>query len=234
MAPEPVEKLTSRRMEIEVPVKGKPIHDEETFGRTFHLSDGNGAVEFDDWRTGESCQLTIERSDLTLVGIGLGVKGGDRRLENVWSSAFELDSPAELGASFADLANIPEGSVLVPQQNEVSLSKASFTAGVADEHQCHQRVNLRLVRHKCGQCSAKPESFTGEFVAPAVTLIEDEIHHSQNRIESIVKKMVRRDTEGNAGSLDLALRSYKSLCHRCLGHEEGPCDFISRQAAERS
>src|ERR1035437_2095321 len=118
VAPESVEKLASRRMEIEVPIKGQPIHDEQTFGWTFHLSDGNGAVEFNDLRTGESCQLTIERSDLTLVGIRLGVEGGDSRLEDIWSSAFELDGPAELGASFADLANVPKGPVLVPQQNE--------------------------------------------------------------------------------------------------------------------
>ena len=98
----------------------------ESGGGTLRKTDGYGAVECDDGRRADLKQSVVEKDDALPVGLfgcaSSGVAGGDRGLQSVVAgSAAELLCVLERGHSSLDLRVVPEGAVLLVQQNGFSV-----------------------------------------------------------------------------------------------------------------
>jgi hypothetical protein len=67
-----------------------------------------------------------------------------------------------------------------------------------------------------------------------VPLGEDEVDDRQDRRDPGREVGVAGHAIGDARIADLLLGPHDPLCHRRLGHEEGPCDLGRREAAEEA
>ena len=94
-------------------------------------------------------------------------------------------------------------------------------------------MSLRLVRHQLRQRAPQPDRLVGQLAASAVALVEDQIDHAEDRGEAVGQLGRRRDAEGDAGLLDLALRAHEPLGHRLARHQEGPGDLVRAQSTQR-
>ena len=66
-----------------------------------------------------------------------------------------------------------------------------------------------------------------------VALVEDQVDHVQDPIETLGQQLGRRDAIRDAGGADLALGADESLRERRLGEQEGTGDLGRGQAAQR-
>src|SRR6478736_8317459 len=70
-------------VEIAVAVEGEPVERGEPGRRRAGLGDGDGPVQLDDGRPGQARELAVQRCYLRTVARLVGMKRGDRRLNDV-------------------------------------------------------------------------------------------------------------------------------------------------------
>jgi hypothetical protein len=95
-------------------------------------------------------------------------------------------------------------------------------------------VDLRLVGHQRGQHAPEPGRLGGEVDAPAVALVEDQVHDRQHGGQPLGQDLVGRDREGDPRLADLDLGPRQAALHRLRRDEERVGDLLGRQAAERA
>jgi hypothetical protein len=162
------------------------------------------------------------------------VQRGQRRLDHVGTAPAERQRAIELGASRLDLIEIPARAVLLGQQHQLSVGEAGVAASVVDQHQGQQRAHLGLVGHQLGERAAEPDRLGRQVPATAVALVEDQVDDRQHGGKAVGEHVRRRDSERDAGVLDLAPRAHEPLGHRVLGDQEGASDLVGGEAAERA
>ena len=95
-------------------------------------------------------------------------------------------------------------------------------------------MHFGLVRHQLGERAPEPDRLRGQVAAAAVAFVEDQVDDREDGREPVRQEVGRRDAERNPGRPDLVLRPHQPLRHRRLGDEEGSCDLLGRQPAERA
>src|SRR5882724_13338817 len=98
------------------------VHDRQRRFRSLGHADGNGAVEFNDRRTNQSCELRIKRGYAQPVGLlgrpRLRMAGNDRRLQRIEAAgAAEATRARQRLHAPPDLQLVPERAVLVEHQD---------------------------------------------------------------------------------------------------------------------
>jgi hypothetical protein len=142
--------------------------------------------------------------------------------------------PVEDRPASRDLFGVPEGSILLGQHDHVAVAEAGLAAGVVQQHEGEQRMGLGLVGHEFRKGLRQSQCFGGEIVAACPALVEDQVDNGKHRRQTIGEQVIRRDTEGNASVLDLALGSDQTLGHGRLRDQEGAGDLWRGQTAERA
>ena len=95
-------------------------------------------------------------------------------------------------------------------------------------------MNLGLIGHELGHQPAQPDRLPCEIDAAAVSLVENQVDDGQDRIQPIREEMISRNRERNRGRLDLRLGTREPPLHRLFRDDEGACDLLGRQPAERA
>ena len=90
----------------------------------------------------------VEERDLLPVVRVLDVEIRDRCLEDVGPSSVESERACEQVPALVDPFPVPEGAVLVVEQDELAVTEAGGAARVVDEHEREQGVRIGLVRHQ--------------------------------------------------------------------------------------
>ena len=100
------------------------------------------------------------------------------------------------------------------------------------EHEGKEAQHLGFVRHKLAQDPRKADSFGAQLTTQqlitgggAVTFVEDEIEHCQDRIEAVRKLVRRGNAIGDVRLTDLAFHPDQALRHGRLRHEERSRDL---------
>ncbi len=130
-------------------------------------------------------QHTVKTDDLRPVGSGrvrgLVVERGDGGLDGVNASPCAQGFGGQPRA-FGDHGAVPEGAVLVFEQDKVAAvgGVARHGAGVLQQHQGEETTNLGLARKKVEQDAAEADGFVGE---------RETIRVGQGRLRSTSLKM---------------------------------------------
>src|SRR5215470_3087462 len=105
------------------------IDKPKTLLRTFALSNGHGAVQFDYRGWLNLKQAVVEQRDLAPVrgchGGTFGVNGRDGRLQSVGSEAARSKRAFGECDAFGDLVPVPQGAILLLQQDQVPVGRCS-------------------------------------------------------------------------------------------------------------
>ena len=157
----------------------------------------------------------------------------DRSLQHVGASAAQRQGTFEPGAPLLNLVEVPDGAVLVFEEDEGAVDEAGFAPGVVHEHQREQSVHVGFVRHQLGERTSEPDRLGREVASAAVALVEDQVDDGQDCGEAVGQQVRGRYAKRDPGGLDLLLRPDEPLRHRRFGDEERAGDLLRRQAAER-
>jgi hypothetical protein len=163
----------------------------------------------------------------------LGVQEGDRRLHHVWPPAAQGQRAIERHLCPLDRLEVPERAILIAQEHHGLLVEPGLPAGVVDEHEREQPVDLGLVRHQLGEGAPEPDRLRRQVAAAAVALVEDQIDDGEDRGQPVREEVGWGHPEWDPGFLDLALRPDQPLGHRRLGDDEGARDLLGGQSSER-
>ena len=113
------------------------------------------------------------------------MEGRNRRLQDVVATAAEGEGAVELAPPRGDLVDVPEGAILVTEEDDRALGEAGLAPGVVQEHQRQQAVHLGLVRHQLGKRASEPDRLGREVSAAAVALVEDQVDDCEDRRETV-------------------------------------------------
>ena len=95
-----------------------------------------------------------------------GVHRGDRRLQLVRAGAAPSERLLDQRRALGDLRVVPAGAVLVGQEHEVAaVVDTGVPAGVVQEHQREQSVDLGLVGHQRPQHPAQADGLVAQLAA---------------------------------------------------------------------
>ena len=110
-------------MEVAVVVEVEAVeHGERGFG-SFEFCDGDRAVHGHDRRAGDLFEPLVEERDLFPVAWVVEVEIGDCCLDRVGAAPMEREGAGEEVAAFLDLARVPEGLILVVEQDELAVGR---------------------------------------------------------------------------------------------------------------
>src|SRR5204863_3387894 len=94
------------------------------------------------------------------------VERGDRRLQLVWAGATKGERSLERAPALLDLVRVPEATVLLVEQDELSRRRYTGVAAcVLQEQQRVQAVRLGLVRHQRREHGREPDRLSAELAA---------------------------------------------------------------------
>jgi len=140
--------------------------------------------------------------------------------------------------ALGDKRPVPARPVLVGQQDQVAVwRRAAGPAGLCQQHQREEALDLRLLGHQLAQHPRQPDrlraQLADELIAGArgVPLVEDEIEDGEHRPQTAGEVGRIGHAVGDVGVADLVLGPHQSLRHGRLGDEEGVRDLGRRQAA---
>ena len=97
---------------------------------TVEFGHSNRSVEFDDRRTGLDGEGVVERHDLSPVAWPLQMQVGDGCLHGIGAGFAARDRLLEQRAAFVDLLGVPQGAVLIVEQNVLTVAEAGVSSGV--------------------------------------------------------------------------------------------------------
>ena len=79
------------------------------------------------------------------------MRGCDRGLCVILGDRVAIDRAFEMVEAEGNQAAIPKAPVLVFKQHQLVARESRLAAGVMDQHQAQQTVDLGLVRHQSGE-----------------------------------------------------------------------------------
>ena len=202
----------------------------QSCGRAVGLADCDRTVEPDDRSVGEPQQLVVPLHDLDPVGLldtrRVGMERGDRRLRLVFAELIARERSVCDLDSLDDERGVPLTAVLIGERHDASVrSGAAAAAGMVEEHQGEQPVDLGLV-HQGSQLPRQSDRLGREVDVAGVALVEDEVQHPHHRAH--VAGTI------DAGLTDRALGAADALRHGGLGHEVRLSDLACGEATHGS
>jgi len=91
------------------------------------------------------------------------VLGGDRGLEEVRTGLMMASGSAKLGEALSNLGAVPEGSVLIGEEQWLAGRVGSGSATcVGEQEQREQRADLGLLRHQRGEQTREADRLLAE------------------------------------------------------------------------
>src|ERR1700680_1928996 len=237
VAAKPAEQVRPDRMEEVVAVEVKALDGTQRGCRALHLGKRNGAVERNDGGGGDRHELVVELEDLAPIRgtrrDPVAVHRVDRRLNLKRTWPITTQAFAHQRLALVDELPIPERAVLVGEQDEVAARRGTGSRTRLDEeHQRQQSDHLGFVGQQLCQQPHEPDrlrtqcaSREGRARACGVPLVEDQVHHGEDRAQPFGKLGFARDAVGNAGVANLALGAHQPLGHRRLGDQERARDL---------
>ena len=230
---EPAQQLRASGVQVVVVLELEALRQREGGLDVARFRDGDRVVQLDDRRAGAAGELAVQGRDLRPI-LGLfNVQGRQRGLQHVRTPAAERQRAIERGPTLRDLVEVPERSILIPEEDHGAVGEPRVAPGVVHQHQGQQAVHLGLVGHELSQGAAEPDRLGGEVAAAAVALVEDQVDDREHRGEAVGQQMSRRHAKRDAGGFYLALRAHEPLGHGRLGDEEGARDLLGGQPAQR-
>ncbi len=175
LAPHPPEHLRAGGVQVVIGVEVQALDDRERGRGTVELGDGDRAAEFDDGGARHSREALVELRDAIPRPRLLGVQRGDRGLQQIRALAVQRDAAVELAPSALDQRAIPQRAVLVVQQHQLAVAKASWSARQQQRHHRQQTVHLGLVWHQFAERATKSNRLVSEIVAPGIARVEDQV-----------------------------------------------------------
>ena len=238
-AAEPPQEFGPGRVPVLVVRQVELVHDGQRRGRAVGFGDRDRPVQPDHRGAGQLGEPGVEHRDLRPVELLLGLQGGDRRLNNVRPGpALGVgEGSVEQGPALGDLPPVPPRPVLIGQQDQVLAvfisGEPGLPARVVQQHQRQQAEHFGLGREQGGQHPAQPDRLGGQAwpVRIPVSLVEDEVHHGQDRAEAFGQPRAGRHAERDARHLDLGLGPGQPSFHGLGRNQEGPRDLLGGQAA---
>src|ERR1700674_3985782 len=229
-----------------VAIELEAVDERECRIRSLDLGDGDGAVERDDRARGDRLELVVELQDLPPVRRGriscVGVHRVDRRLDLVWTGLVALEALPDDGLPFGEEVTVPDGAVLVSEQDQVAVRRRAGGSPRPDQqHERKQAHALRFVGHELHQETSEPDGLRAELLTDQalprtrrVTLVEDEIDDGQDGPNPAREIGLVRDAVRDARIADLALGTDQSLSHRRFGDQEGARDLGGGEPSQES
>ena len=198
-------------------------------GCTVGFTDGDGTVEPDDRRVGESEQLVVPLHDLHPVGVleaeSVRVERGDRRLCLVLAEPVLRERGLQDGDSLCDELGVPLAPVLLGERHDPAVRAGPTAAArVVQQHQGEQAVDLGVVDQGC-QLAGEPDRLGRDVDIAGVALVEDEVQHSHHG-SHVAGAIETSPADRTFGAAD-------PLGHRALGDEVGLRDLCGGETAHR-
>jgi hypothetical protein len=100
------------------------------------------------------------------------------------------------------------------------------------EHHRQQTAYLGVFWQQFRQGAAQPDRLGRQLVAPAVSLLEDEVDHGEDGVETLSEQVHWRHSKRDPRRFDLALGPHQALRHRALWDEERSGDLVCGEPAE--
>src|ERR1700730_9483139 len=160
--------------------------------RSLDLGDGARSVGGDHRARSDRLELVVELQDLPPVRGGrigrVGVHGVDRCLNLVWTRLVTLEALPHDGLPLGDEVAIPEGAVLVSEQDEFAVrGRARGASRLDEQHEREQSHDLRFVGYELDQEASEADGLHAKLLADKavtrtrrVTFVEDEIDDGQH------------------------------------------------------
>ena len=180
----------------------------------------------------------FERAGLRRV-LGLGMQCRDCRLQLIGPDPAGAQRLFDERQAFVDLAAIPQRAVLVLQSHQGAFPVDPRPAARSvQQHQGEQADALRFMRVDVAQHAGQANGFGAQLAADQglargreIAFVEDQVDHRLHRRTPLRQGVIRRNLEGDARFVDLALRSDQTLSEGGFRHEKRPRDLAGRQAA---
>ena len=142
----------------------------EAGGGAAELGDGDGPVEGDHRVRAQRVELVVEGDDLRPVGClgggGVGVDGGDGRLDLERPGLVAAQAGADEVVPFGDERAVPPGAVLVGEADHRSVGGgAGRLPSLGEQHEREEADGFGLVGHELGEHASEADRLTGEVDA---------------------------------------------------------------------
>src|SRR5271169_4227430 len=167
------------------------------------------------------------------------MNGRNRSLQGVRAEATRAQGFLHQSQSLRNLFAVPEGAVLMLQQNQLSGRRGPRrAAGFLQQHQSQQPIDFRL-RLEPGQQPSKSDRLASDLGSryfrtrrSRIALVKDEIDDLKHRVQALRQLLRRRHLVWNRRLSNLCLGAYDALGECRWRHEKCAGDLFRGQAAD--